>query len=132
MQQVLGDPRNPYDRFVHFAYGLLAAYPMQEWFMRSMNVRNGFRYFLPIQFTLACSAVYEILESWVARVLSPQQMQDFVGMQGDVWDAQNDMLVAAIGACVAMGITAAVRGLRARQGAVIQPQFAEISGKRLR
>jgi putative membrane protein len=119
MQRVLGDGRNPYDRFVHFAYGLLTAYPMQEWFMRSVGVRNGFRYFVPVQFTLACSAVYEILEAMVANALSPQQSQDFVGMQGDIWDAQKDMAVAALGACVAMGVTAAVRGVRARRGVAV-------------
>jgi putative membrane protein len=116
LQRVLGDSRNPYDRFVHLAYGLMTAYPMQEWFMRSAGVRNGFRYFLPIQFTLACSAVYEILEAMVASVVSPQHAQDFVGMQGDIWDAQKDMGVAVTGALVTMGLVAAMRGVRARRG----------------
>ncbi len=56
MKPAFGLTRNHYDRVMHFAYGLLLAYPMQEWFVRSGNVR--FRSFLPIQFTLACSAVY--------------------------------------------------------------------------
>lgn len=115
LQTTLGDARNPYDRFVHFAYGLLCAYPMQEWFMRSAGVRNGFRYFLPIQFTLACSAVYEILEAQTASIVSPQHGEDFVGMQGDLWDAQKDMFVAALGALVAMGVVWAVRAARARR-----------------
>ncbi|MEO8097584.1 MAG: DUF2238 domain-containing protein [Acidobacteriota bacterium] len=113
MKPWFGTTRNDYDRLMHFAYGLLLAYPMQEWFVRSAGVRNGFRYFLPIQFTLACSAVYEILESWTASVLSPAHGQEFVGMQGDIWDAQNDMFVAAIGAALAMAMLAWVR---AREG----------------
>ena len=133
MQQVLGDGRNPYDRFVHFAYGLLAAYPMQEWFMRSAGVRNGFRYFLPVQFTLAASAFYEILEAWVAGYLSPQQTADFVGMQGDIFDAQRDMWIATVGACLAMGAVAVVRAVRVRRRtAEVSVNHLEFSGKQLR
>lgn len=119
MQEHWGDARNPYDRVVHFAYGLMCAYPMQEWFMRSAGVRNGFRYFLPMQFTLACSAVYEMLEAFMASVLSPQRGEDFVGMQGDLWDAQKDMFVATMGAVVAMGVVAGVRWIRQRRKAPV-------------
>jgi putative membrane protein len=119
LQQYWGDARNPYDRVVHFAYGLMCAYPMQEWFMRSAGVQNGFRYFLPIQFTLACSAVYEMLEAFMASILSPQRGEDFVGMQGDMWDAQKDMFVATMGAVVAMGVVAGVRLIRRRQKSAV-------------
>ena len=84
--------------------------------MRSAGVRNGFRYFLPVQFTLACSAVYEILEAQTASIVSPQHGEDFVGMQGDLWDAQKDMFVAAVGALVAMGVVWTLRAARARRG----------------
>ena len=107
MKPAFGLTRNHYDRVMHFAYGLLLAYPMQEWFVRSGNLR--FRYFLPIQFALACSAVYEILEALMASILSPQRGEEFVGMQGDIWDAQQDMFLATLGAAVAMAGTAAVR-----------------------
>ncbi len=114
MKGAFGLQRNHYDRVIHFAYGLMLAYPMQEWFVRSAGVRGGFRYFLPIQFTLACSAVYEMLEAFMAAVLSPQRGEEFVGMQGDIWDAQQDMFLATLGAMVAMG---AVALLRVRQPA---------------
>jgi putative membrane protein len=120
MKPVLGATRNHYDRVMHFAYGLLLAYPMQEWFVRSAGVRDGFRYFLPVQFTLACSAVYEILEAAMAGVLSPQRGEEFVGMQGDLWDAQQDMFLATVGALLALAAVAAVR--RARANA--RPQHA--------
>jgi putative membrane protein len=109
MKPAFGLTRNHYDRVMHFAYGLLLAYPMQEWFVRSAGVRGGFRYFLPIQFALACSAVYEILESALAAILSPQRGEEFVGMQGDIWDAQQDMFLAALGAAIAMAGLAAAR-----------------------
>ena len=116
MKPTFGLTRNHYDRVMHFAYGLMLAYPMQEWFVRSARVRGGFRYFLPIQFTLACSAVYEILEACMAGVLSPQRGEEFVGMQGDIWDAQQDMFVAALGAVIAMAAVAAVRRWRPAEG----------------
>jgi putative membrane protein len=109
MKPIFGLTRNHYDRVMHFAYGLLLAYPMQEWFVRSAGVRRGFSYFLPIQFTLACSAVYELLEAMMAGLLSPQRGEEFVGMQGDIWDAQQDMFLAALGALIAMAAVAMVR-----------------------
>lgn len=109
MKPALGATRNHYDRVMHFSYGLLLAYPMQEWFVRSAGVRGGFRYFFPVQFTLACSAVYEILEALMASILSPQRGEEFVGMQGDIWDSQQDMFMAAFGAVVAMAVVAQVR-----------------------
>jgi putative membrane protein len=99
--------------------------------MRSAGVRNGFRYFLPIQFTLACSAVYEILEALVASIVSPQHGEDFVGMQGDMWDAQKDMLMAALGAVVAMGLVAGVRAVRERRrvSAVVEAAHSAYAGR---
>lgn len=112
MKPILGTTRNHYDRVMHFSYGLLLAYPMSEWFERSAGIRGGFRYFLPIQFSLACSAVYELLEAGAAAILSPERGEEFVGMQGDPWDAQKDMLLAALGAAVACTILAALRARR--------------------
>jgi len=65
MKPLLGSTRNHYDRVIHFSYGLMLAYPMQEWFMRSAGVWTKWSYLFPIQFTLACSAVYEIMEAFM-------------------------------------------------------------------
>lgn len=109
MKPILSTTRNHYDRVMHFSYGLLLAYPMSEWFERSAGIRGGFRYFLPIQFSLACSAVYELLEAGAATILSPERGEEFVGMQGDLWDAQKDMFLAGLGAAIACAVLAAVR-----------------------
>lgn len=125
MKPVLGVSRNHYDRVMHFAYGLLLAYPMQEWFVRSAKVRGGFRYLLPVQFTLACSAVYEMLEAFMASILSAERGEEFVGMQGDIWDAQQDMFLATLGAVLAM---AAVYLLRQRKYAdAPQPTYSSMT-----
>jgi putative membrane protein len=122
MKPALDTTRNHYDRVMHFGYGLLLAYPMQEWFMRSAGVRNGFRYFFPVVFTLACSAVYEMLEAFMASVLTPERGEEFVGMQGDMWDAQKDMFLAALGSVLAMAAAAWLRTWRAAHARATAPE----------
>lgn len=113
IKPILNTTRNHYDRVMHFAYGLLLAYPMNDWFERGAGIHGGFRYFFPIQFTLACSAVYELLEAAAASVLTPERGEEFVGMQGDFWDAQKDMFLAGLGATVACAVLALVRARKA-------------------
>jgi putative membrane protein len=109
MKPWLGTTRNHYDRVMHFSYGLLLAYPMQEWFMRVVGVTSNWRYLLPVESTLAFSACYEMLEAFAASVLTPERGEEFVGMQGDMWDSQKDMFMAGLGAVTAMIVIAAVR-----------------------
>jgi putative membrane protein len=52
--------------------------------------------------TLALSAIYEIIEWIVAAKVDPKSGLAFLGSQGDVWDAQEDMLLAGIGAFLTM------------------------------
>ncbi len=115
MKPWLGTARNDYDRVMHFSYGLLLAYPMQEWFMRVVGVTSRWRYLLPVEMTLAFSACYEMLEALAASVLTPQRGEEFVGMQGDMWDSQKDMFMAGLGVLMAMIVIATVRTLRSRR-----------------
>jgi len=115
MKPWLGTTRNHYDRVMHFGYGLLLAYPMQEWFMRVVGVTSRWRYLLPVESTLAFSACYEMLEALAASVLTPERGEEFVGMQGDMWDSQKDMLMAGLGAVTAMLVIAIVRTVQSRR-----------------
>ncbi|HLH44223.1 MAG TPA: DUF2238 domain-containing protein [Bryobacteraceae bacterium] len=109
MKPWLHTKRNMYDRVAHFSFGLLLSYPMQEVLMRSVGVANRWRYVLPVEATLSFSAIYEILEALMAMVLTPERGEEFVGMQGDMWDSQEDMLMAGLGSVVAMIAIAAIR-----------------------
>jgi putative membrane protein len=102
MKPLLHTQRNHYDRVAHFSFGLLLSYPFQEVFMRGAGVKGAWRYYLPIEATLSFSAIYEMLEAASASVLSPQRLEEFVGMQGDPWDSQEDMFMAGLGSIVAM------------------------------
>jgi putative membrane protein len=124
MKPWLGTTRNHYDRIMHFSYGLLLAYPMQEWFMRVVGVTSRWRYLLPVESTLAFSACYEMLEAFAASVLTPERGEEFVGMQGDIWDSQKDMFMAGLGAITAMIVIASVRAVRSRRRKEMVPQAA--------
>jgi putative membrane protein len=102
LQQWFGSDRNMYDRLVHFSFGFLLAYPIREIFMRVTNAKGIWGYYLPIELTLAFSAIYEIIEWLAAVIVDPHAGLAFLGSQGDIWDAQKDMLVAGIGAVVSM------------------------------
>lgn len=112
LKQSLGLARNPFDRVVHFCFGLLLAYPIREVFLRVANARGFWAYYLPLDVTLAFSALYEIMEMVVAKVVAPGTGDAWLGTQGDVWDAQMDMATAATGALLCMMLTAIVRRLR--------------------
>lgn len=108
LQDWFGAERNMYDRLVHFCFGLLLAYPMREVFLRVANTQGVWGYWFPVELALAFSAVYEIIEWAVALQVAPAAGLAFLGAQGDVWDAQKDMLLAAVGATVTMAAVALV------------------------
>ncbi|MBF6057422.1 DUF2238 domain-containing protein [Thiomicrorhabdus heinhorstiae] len=109
LQEWFGAERNMYDRVVHFSFGLLIAYPMREIFYRIAHARSFWGYWLPVELVLAFSGLYEIVEWLTAANVNPSAGLAFLGAQGDIWDAQKDMLVAGIGAVVAMLIVMLIR-----------------------
>lgn len=98
----LGTDRNMYDRLVHFSFGLLLAYPIREVFVRVTKAKGFWGYYLPLDVTLSFSAVYEIIEWLTAANVGAAAGIAFLGAQGDIWDAQKDMLMAGVGAFLAM------------------------------
>jgi len=108
IKPLLHTKRNHFDRIAHFSFGFLLAYPMREIAMRSLRVKGRWLYWLPVECTLALSAIYEILEAAMANILTPERGEEFVGMQGDMWDSQEDMFMATIGAVAAVLIISAV------------------------
>ena len=112
-KDTFGLARNHSDRIAHFAFGLLLAYPVRELIVRFGGIRRGWSFWLPRFVILAASGLFEILESLVAETFAPGKGADWLGAQGDEWDAQNDMLSAFIGA----GVMMAARGFTARKKA---------------
>lgn len=104
----VGWQRNNFDRLVHFAYGLLLAYPIREWFLRVAGVRGFWGYFLPLDLTMSTSMLYELIEWLAAEVFGGELGVAYLGTQGDIWDAHKDMALASLGAVIAMAVTAAI------------------------
>jgi len=115
MRDTFGFARNPFDRLVHLSFGLLVAYPIREVFLRVANARGFWAYYLPLDVTLAFSALYEIMEMVIATLVTPGTGDAWLGTQGDVWDAQKDMAMAGLGALLCMCVTALIRKLRTRR-----------------
>lgn len=108
LNEWLGLARNHFDRLVHFSYGLLFAYPIRELFLRVANVKGFWGYFLPLDLTVSTSTLFELFE-WIAAVMVNADVGTaYLGMQGDVWDAQKDITCAMFGALVTMCATAAI------------------------
>ena len=112
IQHTFGFSRNPFDRVVHCSFGLLMAYPIREVFLRVANARGFWAYYLPLDVTLAFSALYEIMEMVVATMVAPGTGDAWLGTQGDIWDPQKDMGLAVLVALVCMCVTALIRRLR--------------------
>ena len=101
----MGWDRNHFDRLVHFSYGLLLAYPIKELYSRVANAEGFWGYFFPLELTMASSMIYELIEWGAAVVFGGELGMEFLGTQGDIWDAHKDMALASLGATIAMMIT---------------------------
>jgi putative membrane protein len=115
VQRAFDLERNHYDRLVHFSFGLLLAYPFRELCLRIVHVHRIWSYLAPPVIVLALSSIYEIIESWAARLVDPELGMAYVGAQGDMWDGQKDMTLAMLGALVAMALAAAYRRVAGRE-----------------
>jgi putative membrane protein len=99
--EVFGLERNPVDRIGHFFQGFVPAMVVRELLVRRTPLRpGGAVFFLTVCVCLAFSAAYELLEMAVVLIFYPDAGPEWLGMQGDPWDAQWDMTMALSGAIV--------------------------------
>lgn len=94
--------RNNYDKVGHFAQGFVPAIITREIIIRKNIIQiSSWRNFFIICFCLALSAIYELIEWWVALATN-EASNDFLGTQGYIWDTQSDMAWALFGAIFAL------------------------------
>ncbi|QGQ98984.1 DUF2238 domain-containing protein [Paenibacillus psychroresistens] len=97
--------RGVYDRIVHLAFGLLIVYPTMEITVRIMKLRSVWSYVVTFGLIMASAAFFEIAEMLVVTLLAnPKLAAKYLGFQGDPMDTQKDMLMAMIGAILAIGV----------------------------
>ena len=109
LQTLFGSSRNMYDRLVHFCFGFLLFYPIREVFLRLSKTKGFWGFWFPVELTFALAAIYEIIEWLAAITVDPAAGLAFLGSQGDIWDAQKDMLMAGLGALFASIIVFFIR-----------------------
>ena len=99
-----GFSRNHFDRIAHFSVGFYA-YAITEWLWEKKLVANKFLLFTYPVFVIATIAMgYELIEWVYAELSDPAAGIAYLGSQGDIWDAQKDMLADTLGAIVATGL----------------------------
>lgn len=102
MRDVAGTVRNPYDRLVHFMFGLLLAWPMFDVVAHKVCNSGWWVYLTTVVWIAALSTIYELLEWFAMLIFDPDLGIAFMGTQGDVFDAHKDSALAVTGAVVAM------------------------------
>ena len=105
IKEAAGLERNPYDRVIHFGFGLLLAYPLRELLMRVHGFARKWTGFMAFLIIATCSGFYELMEWAAAAVVDPDAGTAFLGTQGDPFDSQKDQAMAFAGALITLAVT---------------------------
>lgn len=108
LNNLFGFERNQFDRLVHFLFGFFLCYPVRETFMRIVQAKGAWSYYLPVELVMSLSMLYELVEWLVAEVFGGELGMAYLGTQGDIWDAHKDMALASLGAALGMAIVAII------------------------
>lgn len=95
---LFGFERNHYDRVAHFAVGLNSFMIAELCYRRRLASGRLFASFIGVIAIMAMACLWEIIEWVVAVADGGADGLAFLGSQGDVWDAQEDMLADTLGA----------------------------------
>ncbi|WP_413283322.1 DUF2238 domain-containing protein [Vibrio sp. MA40-2] len=102
---LLGSERNHFDRVAHFSIGFYA-YPIAEYLYRHNHCNRLIAGLFGLFAVMSTAAAYEIIEWWYAELAGGEEGIAFLGSQGDIWDAQKDMLCDTLGALFTLTIFA--------------------------
>jgi len=98
---LFGFQRNHFDRVGHFAVGFYA-FAMAEWLLKKRYCGIFIATFFSLFFIMSIAAGYEIIEWQYAVADGGEAGIEFLGSQGDIWDAQKDMLADTLGAITSL------------------------------
>jgi putative membrane protein len=111
---LFGFERNHFDRIAHFSVGFYA-FAVAEWLFVKKLVSNNFLLITYPIFVIATIAMgYEVIEWIYAASAAPEAGMAYLGSQGDIWDAQKDMLADTLGAIFAVTLFFVLR-IRSRK-----------------
>ena len=101
---LMGSQRNHFDRIAHFSVGFYAYGIMELIESRRLSTNRGFSLWFALALILAVAGLFEIVEWLYAVSADPVSGAEFLGSQGDIWDAQKDMLADGLGAVFAASV----------------------------
>ncbi len=104
-----GFKRNMYDRVAHFSVGFYAFAVIELSLKSGAVTKTWVAYLLGLTVIAAVAMSYEIIEWIYAASSDPASGSAFLGSQGDIWDAQKDMLMDTLGAVFALVLYAVLR-----------------------
>lgn len=115
--------RNHYDRVGHLALGFFPAITIREVLLRRTPLeRGGWLTFLILSVVLAIGAFWELIEWWTTLIVAGDVGTAFLGSQGDVWDAQWDMLLALVGAAISLPLLSRAHDRSMARAGIIRAQ----------
>ena len=91
------DPRNHYDRLVHFSFGVLLFPDLVFVCKKCFKQQRFIAVFMAWLMIQTGSMIYELFEWLLTIVMSSDAADSYNGQQGDMWDAQKDMALALLG-----------------------------------
>jgi len=101
-----GFERNMYDRVAHFSVGFYA-FACAELLSKKKLVNSKIvLYLFALFFIVSIAGFYELFEWQYAILGDPQAGIEVLGSQGDIWDAQKDILADTLGAIFSLGLFA--------------------------
>lgn len=81
------------------------AYPIAEIVQRTKFISKKNAIILFSLFAImSMAAAFEWVEWWFAELAGGQEGANFLGSQGDIWDAQKDILADTLGAILALAM----------------------------
>lgn len=105
---LIGSERNNFDRVGHFSVGFYA-YPIAEYLLRTKRCSATLATLFGLFSIMSVAAGYEIIEWWYAVLEGGDAGIEFLGSQGDIWDAQKDMLLDTLGAISSLVLLQLIR-----------------------
>lgn len=95
---LIGSDRNMYDRVAHASVGLYSFLIIEGLLKYKLVNKKWIAISYSVFFIMALAAAYELFEWWYAISINPEAGIEVLGSQGDIWDAQKDMLMDTLGA----------------------------------
>ncbi|UGA57070.1 DUF2238 domain-containing protein [Vibrio sp. VB16] len=100
---LIDSDRNNFDRVAHFSIGFFA-YPIAEYLYKNQYCNKWIAGLFGLFALMSTAAGYEIIEWWYAELAGGDDGIAFLGSQGDIWDAQKDMLCDTLGALFSLTV----------------------------